>query len=145
MSTGDVICVLLGCKQAMVLRPNGADETFRVIGPCYIHGLDDNATILGPLPSNIRVQMAKAQHGYIAVHTYLNTDTGRTCSEDPRLPPLASCSDWEKIPHVWTSDDPELCEYYRNRQTGEVMNSDPRLLPSALRKRGVALRTFDLC
>jgi len=34
---GDVVCVLAGSRMPMVLRP--AATGFRVVGPCYMHGI----------------------------------------------------------------------------------------------------------
>ena len=33
----DRICILVGCKTPLILRPQG--KYFRVIGECYIHGI----------------------------------------------------------------------------------------------------------
>jgi hypothetical protein len=142
--TGDYICVLLGSKTPMVLRPLHDGSGFRVIGECYVHGLDDCVTLLGTLPSNVRVQLDKMQSGYSAVPTYLNLDSGVVSSEDPRLQSSNETDEWERIPHQWDADDPALFEYWRNKRTGVVLNSDPRLSPAALRQRGVTLQTFKL-
>jgi hypothetical protein len=117
---------------------------FRVIGECYVHGLDDCVVLLGPLPSNVRVQLDKRTSGSGAVPTYLHLGSGVASPEDPRLQSLDISDKWERVPHEWDADDPALFEYYRNKRTGNVLNSDPRLLPSALKERGVSLGTFNL-
>jgi len=127
-----------------VLRTIVGGDAFCIIGECYVYGLDDCVTLIGSLLSNMRAQMGKTPSGYSAVQTYLDLDTGLTCSEDPRLQPLETFNEWERHPHEWDADDPALFEYYKNVWTGEVLNSDTRLLPSALSNKGVPLRTFDL-
>lgn len=41
---GDVLCVLLGCKVPVVLRPV-ADNTYQVVSTCYAHGLMNGEAI----------------------------------------------------------------------------------------------------
>jgi hypothetical protein len=128
----------------MVLRSIEGSNEFRVIGECYVYALDDCVTLIGPPPSNVRVQMKKKSSGYSAMQTYLDLDTGVASSEDPRLQPLDASGAWERVAHEWNADDPSFLEHYKNKWTGEVLNSDPRLLPSDLGGRGLPLRTFDL-
>ena len=42
--TGDALCVLLGCRFPIILRP-AANHTWLVVGPCYAHGLMRGETI----------------------------------------------------------------------------------------------------
>lgn len=131
----------------MVLRPIDRESEYKeyqVIGECYVHGLDDCVTLLGPLPSHVRVQLDKIPSGYSAVPTYLDLNTGVVSSADPRLQALGIAREWQKVSHQWNADDPALYEYYENIRSGDVCNSDPRLLPPALQSQGVCLRTFDL-
>lgn len=55
---GDVVCVLLGCPQPVVLRPLAADDSSRdrwqVVGVCYVQGLMSGEAIYGNLPSRYR-------------------------------------------------------------------------------------------
>lgn len=75
--------------------------------------------------------------------SFLDLETGEETIEDPRLESLEG-SNWERVDHEPTLDDPEVFDYFRNKETGEVINSDPRLLPEALKARGVYLTTFCL-
>lgn len=55
---GDVVCVLLGCRFPVVLRP-AADHTYQVVGTSYIHGLMNGETIYEneyTRKSNIRLE-----------------------------------------------------------------------------------------
>jgi hypothetical protein len=36
MEEGDVVCVLLGCKVPLILRPVG--DNFKVVGDAYVNG-----------------------------------------------------------------------------------------------------------
>lgn len=46
---GDQICIILGCRSPLVLRPT-TEGTYTVVGECYIHGLMQDEALLGPLP-----------------------------------------------------------------------------------------------
>jgi len=37
--TNDLICIVEGCSVPVILRPQRIDESFEVIGECYIHGI----------------------------------------------------------------------------------------------------------
>ena len=78
-------------------------------------------------------------------YTYLfyNPTTDELTREDPRLEPHP---DWERVEQTMPleQDDPEVCDFFRNKRTGEVMDSDPRISPEALEARGVKLRTFAI-
>ncbi|KAI9641390.1 hypothetical protein NHQ30_010192 [Ciborinia camelliae] len=148
---GDEICILLGSKVPMIFRPttslSSTEEEFQVIGECYVHGVDDAVTILGPLPPDLKVQFDKESSGYGSTHTYKDIRTGQVTQEDPRLPELSEMG-WRRAPQrARKPDDPTLWQDFENIATGEVMDSDPRLMPEYLRKigLGVGLRTFDLC
>lgn len=83
-------------------------------------------------------------------YQFFNEETGELTDEDPRLKPHV---DWKRVKpdqlgRELDSDDPVICDFFKNVRTGEVMNSDPRLLPEALRPRlrarGQDLREFAL-
>ena len=40
---GDSVCIILGCPTPFVLRQ--VDEGYRVVGPCYVHGLMDGQAL----------------------------------------------------------------------------------------------------
>lgn len=149
MYAGDLVCILLGCKTPLLLRPvsssnDPACQAFKVIGECSVHGLDDGVTILGPLPEHIKDQFDKISSGYGAIHTYRNIQTGQVTDEDPRLPPLSD-TNWERLPRRERhADDPTLFQDFRNCLSGEVLDYDSRLLPQAL-STGVKLQPFNLC
>ena len=134
------MCVLLGTRVPILLR-EGSLGRFQVVGDCYIHGLMDAESVLGPL-----IDFWKLQFGYDAggcfVPHFFNHSTKETTVEDPRLGLLPP--EWRRLPPVRTRDDPYTFARYHNDATGEVMNSDPRLLPEALRARGVRLSKFQL-
>ncbi|KAJ5636377.1 uncharacterized protein N7484_009690 [Penicillium longicatenatum] len=98
---GDFICILLGCHSPVVLRPaadymkSNEGSMFHIVGECYVLGLTEGESLLGPLPANIRRKFGtNADWG---VYSYFeNMDTGHESLEDPRLPsslPLAELAD----------------------------------------------------
>jgi hypothetical protein len=137
---GDIVCALLGCKASVMLRPR-PDGMFRVVGECYVHGLDDSTGILGPLPGDWTVQIDKDEAGN-AEHRYVSAKEGLTTLEDPRLGPLPS--DWTRCHKIKKPGAPALAAAFRNLITGEEMNSDPRLLPEELSRRGIKLEKLKL-
>lgn len=124
----------------MILRQDISGR-FRVVGECYVHGLEDTTSILGPLPRQwtgiVRGDALGRQ-----LYRYLNLWTFQDTPEDPRLDPLPS--EWERVAYKRSPDDPAIFERFRNVVTGETINSDPRLSPMALEARGVNLKTFQL-
>ena len=141
---GDAVCVLLGSKVPMLLRPFStvANNGFTVMGECYVHGLDDGVTLLGPLPSDWRIQLGKGPSGYAAVQSYKNLQTNEVAEDDPRLPALPE--EWRKINREREPDDPALFQTYKNCHTGEEINCDPRLTSNELRRQGIKMQTFSL-
>ena len=139
------MCVFLGCKTPILLRPIPSSIGFSVVGECYIHGLDNNVAILGPLPVDVRVQFDKSSSGYGAIHIYKNLSTRKILTDDPRLQPISQIG-WQRLDlRERTIDDPALFHCYKNRTTGQILDSDPRLLPDALESRnGTVLNVFEL-
>lgn len=37
--TGDIICILLGCKCPFVIRPTETEGRYHFVGECYVYGL----------------------------------------------------------------------------------------------------------
>lgn len=140
---GDVVCTFLGCMTPMMIRPAVSIDpnAFQIVGECFMHGIMDADSILGPLgpqwqPRTIRNREA------IGVTIYYNRNTKETTTEDPRLgeyPP-----GWVKVEKERTPDDPIQYAPHRNMITGEEINSDPRLAPELLTARGIKLHTFNL-
>lgn len=127
----------------MLLRATGENENeYEVVSDCYMYGIMDGESLLGPLPSPYKVRYNTNPGASFYVPTYLNTETNTISSQDPRLGSLPQ--DWESINLEKTADDPDDFAPHRNNVTGEVINSDPRLLREALEARGVKLQTFML-
>jgi hypothetical protein len=143
---GDIISIFLGCDMPLVLRPQ-ADGTFVLVGNAFVYGLHDAAALLGSLPTPWRVQtFHHADQTSRTVYKFFNPETGELTKEDPRLEPHAL---WERVQledfsRAFTGDDPQVCDFFRNKISGEILDSDPRLLPDALTQRGVKLETFTL-
>jgi hypothetical protein len=123
----------------MILRQASPGE-FSVVGFCFVHGLMDGESFLGPLPDPWKLRLLSRNGSFVP--EYVNPLTDKQQSEDPRLPPLAD--GWKMLQRERTQDDPEFFQDFRNEQTGRVLNSDPRLLPEALAERAVPLETFRL-
>lgn len=140
VTTGDHVCTFLGCVMPVILRET-PDKFLEVVGECFVHGLMDGESILGPLPQSWAVQTRRNQSG-INEPWYRNTDTDTLTQDDPRLEKLPP--EWEKIAKERTPDDPLLFAPHRNKLNGEEINSDPRLSPKALTARGIKLQSFRL-
>ena len=76
---GDAVAIILGCPQPMLLMP--CDGKMKVLGDCYVHGLNWGEALLGPLPEGTRV-MQKVKHG--SVHKCV-TEAGDEHPQDPRI------------------------------------------------------------
>jgi len=122
---GDQVCVLLGCKTPMVLRPT-KDGNFTLVGESFVHGLSKGEALLGPLPKNIRVSKVfqNAQVGYAV--GFVNGLSDTVSFVDPRLEALSL----------------DLEEFRsRSNQNG---NAFLFLEPEVLQKHGVNIKLFDL-
>lgn len=147
---GDIVCVFLGCDPPVILRPQ-SDGTYQLVGYCFVYGLHDSTALLGNLPKPWKAQVRRqVTTMFRENYQFFNEETGELTDEDPRLKPHA---DWKRVKpdqlgRELDSDDPVICDFFKNVRTGEVMNSDPRLLPEALRPRlrarGQDLREFAL-
>ncbi|KAM0166671.1 hypothetical protein ACHAQE_001191 [Botrytis cinerea] len=150
MQPGDIISVVLGCDPPMVLRPR-ADGAFELVGYCFVYGLNDAISLLGPLPSPWRVQLRRYKNSmFREVYHFFNPTTGETTASDPRLEPD---SVWERVEienlgRDLEPDDPTICDFFKSKKTGNLINYDPRLLPEALEERllhqGKTLEIFPL-
>ncbi len=137
--SGDCIAVLLGSPSPLVVRPQ--ERSREMIGECFVHGLSDSTSILGPLPSPWKV-VGSWGDGNRYLFRFFNTETNESTAEDPRLTSF-EC-DWERIDHKPDANDLELYDYFKHKETGEIMNSDPRMLPETLEAHGIKLTTFCL-
>ena len=104
----DATCVLFGCTATILTRPVSTviNSGSTVIGECYIHGLDDGVTLLGPLPSDWRILLGKSPSGYAGVPSYKNLRTNGVAEDDPIL--TAYPEEWMKISRQREPDDPAL-------------------------------------
>lgn len=134
---GDEVCILLGCRTPLVLRPSG-DGLHKVVGDCYIDGFMDGAACLGPLPSKWRL-VYRYFKGYSRYYyVFFDQQTGGFQIEDPRLGPLPA--GW----YISDHKEKDAWNLYANDETGERTLSDPRMTPEALTARGVEMREFRL-
>jgi hypothetical protein len=134
---GDHVVVLLGSSSPLVLRPQKTG--LQLIGECFIDGLTDTTSFLGPLPHPWKVVGGWGRNERYRFH-YLNVETSESTLEDPRLTPFGS--DWERIDYEPDGNDPEFHDFFRHKITGKIMNSNPRLLPEMLLEKGVTLTRF---
>ena len=132
---GDEVCVLLGCRTPLILRPNAA-ECYQVVGECYIDGYMDGAALLGPLSSEWRYVKRSDIDGWC--YALVNAVTENIQIEDPRLGPLPA--GWRVLRHAQEA----IANLYVNNDTGEETFFDPRLTPEALKARGVDIKEFKL-
>ncbi|RDW74779.1 hypothetical protein BP6252_05921 [Coleophoma cylindrospora] len=140
---GDEVCILLGCPSPMILRPIG-EAQYKVVGESYVQGLMNSEGLLGPLPSQYRAAQKNHQTSrYYWVYKESIEGAGTVkCYyhyEDPRLEALPA--GWQRKRNKPGNSDSFFC--YQEKGGGEAFG-DPRLLPTALRARGIALRSFDL-
>ena len=125
----------------MLLRP-AINDTYVVVMGAMVPALRDSVPLLGPMPDSWKMQILdQLDHPRPQPH-YVNTATGETTREDPRLGPLPP--DWIRVTGEWQRSMPVYVDHFRNTRTGEVIHWDPRLEEEALRNKGVALTTFRL-
>ncbi|KAI1374589.1 HET-domain-containing protein [Hypoxylon crocopeplum] len=122
---GDEACVILGCSAPLLLRPLGND-TFKLVGPCFMAGLSDGEAFLGPLPEDVRIVEAYVEAFGRSCPSFKNTVSGEVFHEDPRL----------KLLPLDLDDFRECLRKY----PWDRIYVDPEML----RGRGVDLRWFDL-
>ncbi|KAL8668853.1 MAG: hypothetical protein Q9168_006532 [Polycauliona sp. 1 TL-2023] len=133
----DYICVVLGCKSPLVVRKS-ENGNYRIVGECYVYGMMESETLLGPLPGRWQgVIIYKEGEGNM--EGYIDRQTGETRYDDPRL---------GQLPFGWRLKDanrrPDWNNWFINDETGEQLRwpIDPRMTPEALEARGVNLQDF---
>lgn len=147
---GDMVAILLGCLNPVILRPvheendsSGSRLVYKYIGTCFVHGLQDSTWLLGPLPHPWTSCMVRCP-GMRMCLGFKNHETGVETLEDPRLEAVDGwerfCPDEEKILQHFPF---EYC-FFRNTKTGEVVTYDQRLEPAGLEARGIDLTWFSL-
>ncbi|TLD28814.1 hypothetical protein PspLS_03749 [Pyricularia sp. CBS 133598] len=133
---GDIVCALLGCNSAMVLREQEEDR-YIVVGEAYVDAMNDTRSFLGPLPDNCLAAVDEKQL------LFIDFDNPGDTREDPRLGPLPT--PWQRCrPGAIYSTMPWLGIEFVNPETQEVRVWDPRMDPLALMARGVELEEFPL-
>ncbi|OBT80261.1 hypothetical protein VF21_00609 [Pseudogymnoascus sp. 05NY08] len=138
---GNIITTVLGRNSPLLLRPPGNDSYVVVTG-AMIPGLCNSASILGQLPHPWKIQLVdQLGHPEPQPH-YINSETGVTTREDPRLGSLPP--DWIRVQGEWQTSQPIFVDHFQNVMTGQVVHWDPRLDVDSLRDRGVAIKTFLL-
>ncbi|OTA60391.1 HET-domain-containing protein [Hypoxylon sp. EC38] len=121
--TGDVICIVLGCSVPLLLRPLG-NNTYRLVGPCFVVGIKHGDDFLGPLEKFRTVQaISKNEWECLAFKDVLS---GEILYEDPRL---------ESLPV-------DLTEFRRCLSQG--LYAGIYVEPDVLRERGVDLEYLDI-
>lgn len=147
MREGDVLTILLGCDNAIVLQPCEDDQDgYRVIGNAFATHIMDAEPLLGQLPLDFEsVRVLKEPNGYY-LPAFRNKTDGSITYQDPPLPPLSP--EWEtlsgsSLTEPFNIDSPLA---YRNDLTQEVLDylRDPRMTANALKERGIDIETFKL-
>lgn len=122
----DRVCVVLGCDATLLLRPTG-DSQYQVVGECYTHRCMNGEALLGPIPhpySPVRLFDEGSRSRYA---TFMNTETGETEDNDPRLK--------RYLETAGTSVDPEL----QSR-----IQSNSGLTAEDFRSLGIDIQNFEL-
>jgi hypothetical protein len=107
----------------LVLRPAG-DRAYQILGPAFIHGLNEAQGILGEIP----YPWVPKVHRPGVVLRFDNMETNETTFHDPRLKPLGN--DW-----VMTIDEETGVHEFYHRPTGSKTLTDPQCNLSELQKR----------
>lgn len=127
-------------ESPLLLRPQD-NESYLVVGECFLPALRDANGLLGPLPSPWTVKYINNQtiEGQYRCY-FVNELTNETTLSDPRLGPL---TDWKM---EWDIANPDTSQSatFRNLITGELRYGDPRMSPDALRNLGFYVDTLRL-
>lgn len=124
---GDQVCILLGCRFPMQLRPTSTSQ-YQVVGECYVHGLMNGEAFLCPLPEylrSIRIFDARKRQD---LWGFLDYRTGKTQYNDPRVDSLPADDNDKGTPMIYYPDGTQT----------------RKLTPEMIETRGVKLQTFDL-
>ncbi|KAF3920688.1 hypothetical protein ABW21_db0208641 [Orbilia brochopaga] len=129
---GDQIYVIPGCHVPLLLRQQD-DETFKVIGHCYLHGFMEAEALLGPLPDGWSV----VYDGTVeAGMWFLQEGKNIPTRMDPRLGAL---------PVIWEQrefSDGVPCWY--NVVERGYATVDPRQTIEAIKARGIDVTNITL-
>ncbi|CAF9942173.1 hypothetical protein IMSHALPRED_003398 [Imshaugia aleurites] len=153
--SGDRVCILLGCRNPMVFRPNKSGS-YKVVGACYVHGMADGEAFSGPMPSVWRRVWYTFPKAGIRRWVLINNAANKMQVEDPRLESLDLPSDWRlqrSRPYEEYENFVDISFSNSNNVTEETgVWYDPRMSLEALKKngfhlqreRGVQLQKFRL-
>lgn len=81
---GDLVFVVLGCLQPLILRRSSQSEGYQVVGSAYMHGLMNAERLLGPLEPTWKVGLVPANNQLQTL--YKQTGKRGLTDIDPRLP-----------------------------------------------------------
>lgn len=81
---GDEVHIVIGCGAPLILRPVGNGQ-HKVVGTCYIAGVQGGKTFLGSLPQGWRRTCEMDESFGSPVPRFMNDDTGECTARDPRL------------------------------------------------------------
>ncbi|KAK4692771.1 hypothetical protein P7C71_g4496, partial [Lecanoromycetidae sp. Uapishka_2] len=131
---GDIVVALLGCDRLLILRPvermQHGDEKHRIVGECYIHGMQNGEAFLGPFPKDYSVVSIRQERSGEWYKAFLDKETGETRYVDPRLEPGTEMEECKEEGGVF---------FYFPDDSAVV-----GLTPESLRKRGVEIQNFEL-
>lgn len=139
--TGDQICVALGSKTPLLLRPvPDKKDYYRLVGECYVAGLMDGQAFLGSLPGSWKFGQVNKSRNRVYVD-----GSGKSTLIDPRLGELSQ--GWEiRYPGGTEADDQGTTTdfEFENKASREVTWADPRLTKDSLVERGLDTKEFIL-
>jgi hypothetical protein len=138
---GDQICVALGSKTPLLLRPvPHQKDTYRLVGECYVAGLMNGEALLGSLPDLWKFGQVNKNRNRIYMHEGANSTL-----MDPRLGLLPDGWHIRYSGGTETNREENLNDFeFENKESGVVTWADPRLTKDALIERGSDMREFIL-
>jgi len=138
---GDQICVALGSKTPLLLRPVPQQkDTYQLVGECYVAGLMNGEALLGSLPGLWKFGKVNKNNNRIYMHEGANSTL-----MDPRLGLLPNGWQTRYLGGIETNKEGDFNDFeFQNRESGLVTWADPRLTKDALIERGSDMREFIL-
>ncbi|KAN0106815.1 Heterokaryon incompatibility protein (HET) domain containing protein [Hyaloscypha variabilis] len=136
---GDVLTVLLGCSEPMILRPT-REGNFKVVGGAYYDEIANGEALMGPIHDLFKLvrRWNAPEQSYLPA--FLNTENNSYQLADPRLSKVSLPVGWRKKKHKME----DCIQLFINDITGEETEFDPRLTAESLRERGVDIQTLNL-
>ena len=81
---GDQVCILLGCRTPILLRPTSKSQ-YHVVGPCHVQGLMNGEAFLGPIPEQYQPIIAFDKSFGSSCWGFLDRETSKVQYNDPRI------------------------------------------------------------